>query len=252
MVIAVSLIPARGGSKGLPRKNIAPLAGKPLLAHSIEYSLNCPAVKRTIVSTDDPQIADIARDYGAEVPFLRPAKFSQDETRDLPVFLHAIEWFKENENFAPDLLVQLRPTTPLRPPGLIERALRMLEENPEADCVRAVRETLNTPYKMWKWEEKYLKPFAQLEGKESYNMPRQELPKVYAHDAILDLIKTSTVLEKNSVTGDRILPLEIKGPYLAVDIDTQEDLIIAEIFYEHNKRVTMENSSMNAKTTYPD
>jgi N-acylneuraminate cytidylyltransferase len=239
MAIIVSLIPARGGSKGIPGKNIAPLAGKPLLAHSIEYSLNCPAVHRTIVSTDDPEIGEVARGYGAEVPFLRPAKFSQDDTTDLPVFLHAIEWFKKNEDIVPDLWVQLRPTTPLRPPGLIESAIKLIDENPEADCVRTVQECPSTPYKMWKWESKYLKPFVQLEGRESYNMPRQALPKVYNQDGILDVIKTSTCLEKNSLTGDLILPLEIKGPYLTVDIDLPVDLIVAEVFYEHNKKIVV-------------
>ena len=237
MFTTLSLIPARRGSKGIPGKNIAPLAGKPLLAHSIEYSLNCPAVHRTIVSTDDPEIAEVARSYGAEVPFLRPAKFAQDDTTDLLVFSHAIEWFKENENFVPDLWVQLRPTSPLRPPGLIERAIKMLEENPEADCLRTVRETPMTPYKMWKWEEKYIQPFAQLDGKESYNMPRQALPKVFSQDGILDIIKTSTCLKENSLTGNLILPLEIKGPYLTVDIDVPVDLIVAEVFYQYNAKI---------------
>ena len=239
MTFVVSLIPARGGSKGIPGKNISPLAGKPLLAHSIEYSLNCPQVDRTIVSTDDPEIAEIARSFGAEAPFLRPAEFAQDDTTDLPVFLHAIEWFKENENYVPDLWIQLRPTTPLRPPGLIELAIKMLADNPEADCVKTVQETPTTPYKMWKWEEKFLQPFVQLDGKESYNMPRQALPKVFNGDGVLDIIKTSTCLEKNSLTGDLILPLEIKGPYLTVDIDLPVDLIVAEVFYEHNKKIVV-------------
>jgi N-acylneuraminate cytidylyltransferase len=237
MLTAISLIPARGGSKGIPKKNIAPLAGKPLLAHSIEYSLNCPAVCRTIVSTDDPEVAEVARCYGAEVPFLRPAEFAQDDTTDLPVFLHAIQWLKENESFVPDLWVQLRPTTPLRPPGLIEQAIKMLEENPEADCVRTIRKTPITPYKMWRWKGKYLQPFVQLEGKESYNMPRQVLPEIFIQDGVLDIIKTSTFLEKNSLTGNLILPLEIKGPYLTVDIDLPVDLIVAEVFYNYNNKI---------------
>ena len=238
MTFVVSLIPARGGSKGIPGKNISPLAGKPLIAHSIEYSLNCPKVDRTIVSTDDPEIAEIARSFGAEAPFLRPAEFAQDDTTDLPVFLHAIEWFKENENYVPDLWIQLRPTTPLRPPGLIELAIKMLADNPEADCLKTVQETPTTPYKMWKWEEKFLQPFVQLDGKESYNMPRQALPKVFKGDGIFDIIKTSTCLEKNSLTGNHILPLEIKGPFLTVDIDSPVDLIVAEVLYEHNKKIT--------------
>jgi CMP-N-acetylneuraminic acid synthetase len=90
---------------------------------------------------------------------------------------------------------------------------------------------------MWKWENKYLIPFVQLDGKESYNMPRQALPQVFNQDGVLDIIKTSTFLEKNSLTGNLILPLEIKGPYLTVDIDVPVDLVVAEVFYEHNKKI---------------
>lgn len=115
----ITIIPARGGSKRIPGKNIAPLAGKPLIAHSIEESLDCSLVERTIVSTDDPEIAEVARRWGAEVPFLRPGEFSRDDTTDLPVFIHALEWLQANDNLLPDLVVHLRPTTPLRPPGLI-------------------------------------------------------------------------------------------------------------------------------------
>lgn len=105
--------------------------------------------------------------------------------------------------------------------------------------MRTVRETPMTPYKMWKWEEKYIQPFVQLEGEEFYNMPRQALPKVFIHDGVLDIIKTSTFLEKNSLTGNRILHLEIKGLYLTIDIDLPVDLIVAEFFYEHNKGITV-------------
>ena len=121
MVATVAIIPARGGSKGLPRKNILPLAGKPLIAYSIEYSLNCSQIQRTLVSTDDPEIAEVARRYGAEVPFMRPTELAQDDTMDFPVFLNALEWLRAEEGSLPDLIVHLRPTTPLRPQGLIER-----------------------------------------------------------------------------------------------------------------------------------
>jgi CMP-N,N'-diacetyllegionaminic acid synthase len=235
MATAISLIPARGGSKGIPRKNLAPLAGKPLIAYSIEDSLNCSLVKRTIVSTDDPEIAKIAREYGAEVPFIRPTELAQDDTPDFPVFYHALNWLIENEEFCPDLIVQLRPTTPLRPPGMIAKALQMMMDDEEADSARSVREPSGSPYKMWKREGCYLKPFIQLEGVESYNLPRQKLPEVFFHDGLLDVIRASTILEKKSVTGDKILPITTESSFGVVDIDNPIDLVIAESLLQRNQ-----------------
>jgi len=224
----ISLIPARGGSKGIHKKSIAPLAGKPLLAYSIERSLECPLIERTIVSTDDSEIAGTAKKYGAEVPFLRPSELAQDDTQDYPVFRHALQWLREHEAYTPELVVHLRPTSPLRPPGLIEKAIQMITQDPDADCLRTITETPITPYKMWKIEKRYLEPFVQLRGKESYNMPRQDLPKVFWHDGVLDVIRASTILEKHSVSGTKILPLLMDDSFLTVDIDKPFDLIVAE------------------------
>jgi len=236
MTVTISLIPARGGSKVIPKKNIVSLAGKPLIAHSIEYSLNCPEVHRTIVSTDNHEIAKIARHHGAEVPFVRPSELAQDDTPDFPVFEHALTWLLENEGFCPDLIIQLRPTTPVRPVGLIEKAIKMIMNDKEADCVRSVREPAYSPYKMWKKEKNYLKPFIKLEDGESYNLPRQELPEVFYHDGLLDVIRASTILEKKSVSGDKILPLITDESFFVVDIDNPVDFVLAETFLKHNQK----------------
>jgi CMP-N,N'-diacetyllegionaminic acid synthase len=242
MVTIVAIIPARGGSKGIPKKNIFPLAGKPLIAHSIEDSLNCSKIQRTLVSTDDSEIAEVARSFGAEVPFMRPSKLAQDETPDLPVFLHALEWIHAHEGKLPDLVVHLRPTTPLRPPGLIDKAIKMIVNDPQADCVRSIREPPQSPYKMWQVEGKYLKPFIQLGTEESYNLPRQKLPPVYYHDGLLDVIRTSTIMEKKSVTGTRTLPLRINESFLVVDIDQPVDLVTAEVLLKHNREAKEKHS----------
>ena len=113
----VALIPARGGSKGVPKKNIAPLGGHPLIAYSIAAAARCPDIARVIVSTDAPDIAECARAYGAETPFLRPAPLAQDGSTDLDVVVHALEWLAAHEGLRPELLVLLRPTTPLRDPA---------------------------------------------------------------------------------------------------------------------------------------
>ena len=119
----LAVVPARGNSKSIPRKNIRSLGGVPLIAYSIAAGLQSRAVTRTIVSTDDEEIAAVARQYGAETPFMRPEEFSRDETLDFPVFKHALEWLAEHEDYHPDVLIQLRPTSPFRPPELLDQAV---------------------------------------------------------------------------------------------------------------------------------
>ena len=109
---ALAIIPARGGSKSIPMKNIAMLAGKPLIAYSIEVAQQSHHISRLVVSTDCEEIRDISLRYGAEVPFLRPTELAQDDTPDLPVFIHVLERLKENQAYSPEIVVHLRPTTP--------------------------------------------------------------------------------------------------------------------------------------------
>ena len=129
----LAVIPARGGSKGIPRKNIKLFAGYPLLAYSVAAGLQSELCTRVIVSTDDEEIAAVAREWGAETPFLRPAEFAADNSLDLPVFRHALTWLKENEGYVPDIVLQLRPTSPARPRTLVDDAVRLLMDHPEAD-----------------------------------------------------------------------------------------------------------------------
>ena len=133
------------------------------------------------------------------------------------------------------MFVQLRPTAPLRPPGLIEEALQMMINDPQADCVRSIRESPKSPYKMWQIYGKYLKPFIQIGDMESYNFPRQKLPRVYYHDGLLDVIRTTTIMEKKSVTGTRALPIRVKESFLVVDIDRPVDIVSAEVFLKYNR-----------------
>jgi len=204
----LAIIPAREGSKTVPRKNIQPLAGH---------------LSRVIVSTDDEEIAEISRAYGAEVPFLRPTSLAQDETVDLPVFKHALEWLAENEAYQPEIVVQLRPTSPLRPPDCIDRAIEILLENNNSESVRGVIPSGQNPYKMWRISsEGNLRPLIDNDFEEPYNMPRQQLPQTYWQTGHIDVIRTSTILEKGSMSGDNILPL-IMDPRYAVDIDTAKD-----------------------------
>jgi len=230
----LALIPARGGSKSIPHKNIQPLAGFPLIAYSIAAATQSKFITRTIVSTDDAEIARIARGYGAETPFMRPAEFAQDNTLDYPVFTHALSWLNENEAYQPEILVQLRPTSPLRPPECVDQAVQILLEHPEADSVRGVIPSGQNPYKMWQINEQgRMTPLLSLSGVgEPFNSPRQALPQTFWQTGHIDAIRLSTITEKVSLSGDRIYPLQI-DPRYAIDIDTLSDWQRAEWVISH-------------------
>lgn len=229
MVEVLALIPARAGSQSIPRKNVALFGGHPLLAYSIAAAKHAELVDRTIVSTDDEEIVSIAERYGAEAPFVRPAELAQDDTRDLPVFQHALDWLDEHDQWRPEIVVQLRPTSPLRPDGLVDQGIDLLSSNPDADSVRGVVPSGQNPYKMWRLDEDgSMKPLLHGGMHEPYNMPRQELPQTYWQSGHIDVTRRSTILEKGSMTGDKILPLLIDPGY-TVDIDTQRDWKRAEL-----------------------
>ncbi len=232
MTEVLALIPARGGSKSIPRKNIRSFAGHPLIAWSIAAGLAAEAVTRVIVSTDDPEIAELGCSYGAEAPFIRPAEFSQDHTPDLPVFQHALRWLAENEDYHPEILVQLRPTSPLRRVDHIDQAVYRLIERPEADAVRTVCVPFQNPYKMWRiGPDGFMRPLIETDFPEPYNMPRQALPEVYWQTGYVDAAWADTILTQNSMTGRSILPLVI-NPSEWIDIDSPDDWRRAERLLE--------------------
>lgn len=221
----LAIIPARGGSKGIPRKNIRDFAGYPLIAYSIAAGLQAETVTRVIVSTDDEEIAAVARRWGAETPFLRPDEFAQDNTMDLPVFEHALAWLDEHEGYRPEVVVQLRPTSPVRPVGLVDEAVRILLAHPEADSVRGVVPSGQNPHKMWRIdpESGRMKNLIDLPGiAEPYNAPRQVLPPTYWQTGHIDAIRTRTIREGHSMSGKVILPVMV-DPRFTVDIDTPAD-----------------------------
>ena len=177
MTEVLALIPARGGSKSIPRKNILPFAGHPLIAYSIAAGLAAETVSRVIVSTDDVEIAAISRQYGAETPYMRPQEFACDGTPDLPVFKHALEWMSENEGYVPEIVVQLRPTSPCRRVIHINEAVYRLIEHPEADSVRTVCLPFQNPYKMWRIKpDGFMTPILETQLKEPYNLPHLAVP----------------------------------------------------------------------------
>ena len=225
----LAIIPARGGSKGLPRKNILPLAGHPLIAYSIKAALESSLVTRVIVSTDNAEIAAISKRYGAEVPFIRPSEISQDMSTDLEVFQHALTWLSKTENYSPDIVIQLRPTSPIRKISLIDECIELLVVS-KADSLRIVTPSPTTPYKMWciNKENSFMTPLLTIESiKEPYNEPRQRLPTIYWQIGTLDVICPQVISQQNSMSGKNILPF-IVDEFYAVDIDDIDSFKKAE------------------------
>jgi CMP-N,N'-diacetyllegionaminic acid synthase len=221
----IGIIPARGGSKGIPKKNIKEYLGKPLIAYSIDQSLKSKYINETFVSTDDKEIQQIAIEYGAESPFLRPDDISQDLSPDKDFLIHFAYWYQFNRKDNPKLLVQLRPTYPNRDVTIIDDAIeKFLSKYDEFDSLRTIVENEKTPYKMYTIFDDKLRPLFENVNDlvEPYNQARQLLPKTYLHNGYLDIVKTENLILTDSITGKRIMPYLLKKDETD-DIDTIED-----------------------------
>jgi len=230
----IALIPARGGSKGIVKKNIKKLAGKPLITYTIKASLNSKYILRTIVSTDDIKIAEISKKYGAEVPFLRPVELSGDFVSDKDVMIHLIKWLKHNEDYTFDYLVYLRPTTPLKTAKIIDKCIEKFLKNKCFSSLRTVTRSTGVyhPYWMFKAEDNILKPFVKgIDIKKYYN--RQLLPVCYRLNGVVDVLKVEEILNSENCFGTNIGYFEL-NELNSIDIDTQYDFEFCE--YIINKK----------------
>lgn len=228
----VAIIPARGGSKGIKRKNLVDFQGKPLVAHSIIHALESQVVTRVIVSTDDEEIAEVSLKYGAEVPFLRPAELAEDHVLDYPVFKHALDWLRDAENYESDVVVHLRPTAPYRKPEWIDEAVELLLMHPKAHSVRSVSEPNMHPYRTFELDKDgYLDPIMKHKHPEPFVLRRQDLPPMYFYNCVIDVTKPSTIYDLESMTGTKLFPF-IMDPDEVIDIDSQRDLLIARSLFK--------------------
>lgn len=230
----ISIIPARGGSKGIYKKNIVNLAGKPLIAWTIETAKKSNLIGRVIVTTDDKEIAEVALKYGAEVPFLRPKKLAQDNTPPGPVLKHALEFIYKKEKLKPKIVVWLEPPCPFRTAEEIDEAINMLQADSKADSLRSVCEPFQNPYKSWVLKGKYLKPLINKNGQALHTGPRQKTGKVYWQNGAIYLVKYDTIMKKGNFFGDNILPYFMESSSF-IDIDRKEDLDLAEWYFEKIK-----------------
>lgn len=228
------LILARGGSERIPKKNIKNLGGKPLIAYTIECAKKSDYINKIIVSTDSDEIAEVSLECGAEVPFRRPADISQRDSTELEAFKHALSWLEKNEGYVPDIIVKLFPTSPFRKAETVDKAIKLLLEHPETDSVRSIRLCSEHPHKMWVISSdgklnSLIPPDQKLP--EAHTLAYHLLPEVYIQNAAIDVTRPSNIWEKNSITGNNILPV-IMDEYESIDINTSLDFTLAETIVE--------------------
>lgn len=223
----MAIIPARGGSKGIPLKNIVPLGGKPLISYVIKAAKKSEYISRVIVSTDDMKIAQVSREYGAEVPFYRPVELSEDNSPVIPVLYHAVEWLYQNENYRADILLLLQPTSPFIESKQIDDAIKLLLMQPDADAVTTI---IEVPHNFHPYNIRIIKDDESV----VFNMPeehdlyptRQIKPKFYAFGNFY-VFRYDTLIKQHSIYGKRCLPMQV-DPVSAFDINYPFELALAE------------------------
>lgn len=222
----LGLIPARGGSKGVPNKNIKSLGGKPLIHYTIEAALPCSDISQLVVSTDSAAIAEVSRTAGAAVPFMRPDELATDSSPSIDTVIHAVEWFQEKgEHF--DAVCLLQPTSPFRTAEDIQKAVVVFKEQ-AADSLISVREVPHQYNPHWVFEPKEDSEFLKIATGEKQIIPRrQELPKAYYRDGSIYIVKTKVLLEQRSLYGEHIAFCVSENP-VYVNIDTLADWTEAE------------------------
>lgn len=223
--VCLAVIMARGGSKGVPGKNLRIVGGKPLIAWTIETALDCPLLDRVVVTTDSAEIAAAARSLGAEVPFMRPAELAEDETPGMAPLLHAVRWLSANESYHPDLVLLLQPTSPLRITGDVTAAIELLVEK-GADAVISLSPVERHPYVM-----KVLETDGRIRDYIELDQPparRQDFPALYALNGAIYLARREVLLERESFYTDRTYGFTMP-PERSLDIDTLWDLYLVDL-----------------------
>ena len=222
----LGIIPARGGSRSIPRKNIALLAGRPLLAYTCDAALHSRRLTRTILSTDDEEIASVGKACGVEVPFHRPADLARDEVPMVEVVRHALGWIMDHERYLANLVVVLQPTSPLRRAEHIDAAVGLLIDT-AADTVVSVVEVPHqfNPVSLMRLEDGKLVPLLD----QPIILRRQDKPRVYARNGPAVLVVRREVIAQGRLYGDTVRPLEM-GPVDSVDVDDPNDLALAEFY----------------------
>lgn len=228
----LAIIPARGGSKGLPQKNIKPLLGKPLIAWTIEAVKNSKYVDRIIISTDDKEIANICNNFGVPVPFLRPKELAKDNTPIVDVVLHLLRYLKTTENYSPGFIALCQPTSPLRTSYDMDKAFEMLFANKRADAVISITEVSENPYWMRVLADDNFIDYFLKHNYRDYR--RQDLPSVYIVNGALYICKTDIFLKNKTFTPERTIGY-VMPRSRSVDIDDIFDFKTTELILSEQR-----------------
>lgn len=226
---AIALIPARGGSKRIANKNIRMLQNHPLIAYTISAATQSGVFRRVIVSTESEEIADIARAYGAEIPFLRPAEYAGDLSPDIEWVTYTLKKLKDQGDPC-EIFSLLRPTSPFRQAATIQRACRAFINDGAADSLRAVEKCSEHPAKMWRLKGNRMTPVMKNPDESAtpwHSSPYQALPEIYVQNASLEIARVATPLSGRGIAGDQILPFITEG-HEGFDINRPEDWVVAE------------------------
>lgn len=223
----LALIPARGGSQRIKEKNIQLLGGRPLIAYTIEAALKSRYLDRVIVSTDSEAIAEVARQCGADVPFLRPSGISGASATEFEFHSHALNWVRTHEGFNPDWILNLYPTTPFRKPSTIDRAIELALQHPKADSLRSLRKVSEHPYKMWEVSGEFASPYEASDDRNVHTAAYHSLPPVYIQNASIYMVRSRVIDDFQSTIGDHTVALEMTDEE-SVDINSPIDFSFAE------------------------
>ena len=213
----IAIIPARSGSKSIIDKKIKDLSGHPLIAYSIAAAKMSKKIGRVIVSTNSREYADIAKQYGAEAPFIRPDEFSTDTATDIDFLVHAMNWLEENEGSTPEYWVHLRPTTPVRDVEVVDNAIGEIMQDKSATSLRSGHKAPESPLK---WLVKDNRYFKGLVNGEDYNLPKEAFKQVYIPDGFVDIVKSSFVMNNKEIHGDKMIGFE--SP-VCTEVDSVEE-----------------------------
>jgi len=222
VMAVIAIIPARAGSKSILDKNITSLSNHPLIAFSIAAAKLSTEIDRVIVSTDSEQYAKIAIKYGAEVPFIRPREFATDNATDRDFLLHAMEWFDKYELQTPEYWVHLRPTTPLRDPVLIDKAIKTIQQEKSATSLRSGYKAPESPFKWFRKDSSgfFRGLLAEDNNSEFYNLPKEAFEDVYIPDGYVDVVRKSHIMLNDTIHGEQMIGFE--SP-VSTEVDSVEE-----------------------------
>ena len=231
----IAVIPARANSKGVPNKNILPLNNIPLIAYSIKAAQKSRYIDRIIVSTDSEEYANISREYGAETPFLRPDKYSQDHSNDIEFLKHMRDWISGNEENIPEYIVHLRPTSPLRDPTVIDNAIESFI-NSTYSALRSCHKMTQSSYKTFEIENTLLKCICEnnMFDIEKTNKNRQSYKPTYDANGYVDILRSNLIINNNIMHGNRVLGYITDQIF---EIDNKNDLDFLEFIISKKPKI---------------